>query len=171
MKLTDFIKNLLLDKEMKKKIQFLSGISIFNGLDFNLLGKIINITYIKTYQKGETIFNETDIGKAIFIIGRGNIEITKKISERQEGILVVLAPGDFFGEMALLEELPRSATARAVEESEIYIIYKVNFDSLIEKYPQVGVKITKNLATILSKRLRKTSEKVTAQILETLQTK
>ena len=152
-------------------MEFLSQISIFNNLDFNLLGRIINITYTKMYQKGETIFNESDIGKAIFIIVSGNVEITKKISEKEEGILVILGSGDFFGEMALLEELPRSATARAIEESEIYIIYKVNFDSLIEKYPQVGVKIIKNLAAILSKRLRKTSEQVADQILETLKVK
>ena len=152
-------------------MEFLSQISIFNNLDFNLLGRIINITYTKMYQKGETIFNEGDIGKAIFIIVSGNVEITKKISEKEEGILVILGSGDFFGEMALLEELPRSATARAIEESEIYIIYKVNFDSLIEKYPQVGVKIIKNLAAILSKRLRKTSEQVADQILETLKVK
>ncbi len=160
-----------MDEEIKKKIKFLKEISIFNNLDFNLLGKVINITYTKIYQKDETIFNEGDIGKAIFIIVSGSVEITKKISEKEERILITLSSGDFFGEMALLEELPRSATARTMEETEIYIIYKVNFDSLIEKYPQVGLKITKSLATILSKRLRKTSEQVADQILETLKIK
>ncbi|MFH1784308.1 MAG: cyclic nucleotide-binding domain-containing protein [bacterium] len=171
MKLTDLLKNLLLDKDIKRKVRFLSGISIFKKLNMRLLGKLINITYSKTYQKGETIFNEGDIGKAIFIVERGNVEITKKVSEKEEGILVILGPGDFFGEMALLEELPRSATARAIEESEIYIIYKVNFDALIDKHPQVGLQIVRNLASILSKRLRKTSEQVTAQIIETLSVK
>lgn len=164
-------KNLFVDGEIKKKIKFLKEISIFNNLDFKLLGKIINITYTKVYQKDETIFSEGDIGKAIFIIAAGSVEITKKISEKEEKILITLSTGDFFGEMALLEELPRSATARTMEETEIYIIYKVNFDSLIEKYPQVGLKITKNLAAILSKRLRKTSEQVTYQLFETLKIK
>lgn len=171
MSIINYLKDLCLDKEIKKKIKFLNGISIFNNLDSNLLGRIINITYTKVYKKGEIIFNEGEIGKAVFIVASGSVEITKKISEHEESILIILCPGDFFGEMALLEELPRSATARAIEDSEIYIIYKVNFDSLIEKYPQVGLKIIRNLATILSKRLRKTSEQVTAQILESLDTK
>ena len=171
MKLTDSLKDIFVDKDIKKKIKFLGEISIFNNLDPGMLGRIINIAYTKVYKKGEVIFSEGEIGKAVFIVASGSLEITKKISEKEEGILIILSPGDFFGEMALLEELPRSATARAIENSEIYIIYKVNFDGLIEKYPQVGLKIIRNLAGILSKRLRKTSDQVTAQILESLDTK
>jgi CRP-like cAMP-binding protein len=171
LKISESLKDMFLDKDVKSKIKFLSEISIFNNLDPIMLGRIINIAYSKTYKKGEIIFSEGEIAKAIFIVASGSVEFTRKISEKEEGILFILSPGDFFGEMALLEESPRSSTARAIEDSEIYIIYKVNFDGLIDRYPQVGLKIIKNLAAILSKRLRKTRDQVAAQIMESLDTK
>ena len=116
--------------------------------------------YSKKYNVNEIIFSEGDIGKAIFFINDGEVEIIRKDSKGREMVLTKLTAGDFFGEMALLEELPRSAAARVSKEGTLYFIYKVRFDSYIQKDPANGLIIYKNLMKILSSRLRRTSEQI-----------
>lgn len=151
--LSKLLNSIFLDKEFKEKIKFLKQVSIFAGLDDRTLGKVLNITYQKKYLPDEIIFSEGDIGKALFIVKSGEVIITK-----QERTIAKLHTGDFFGEMALLEETVRSATAKTTQESEICMIYKVRFDGLIENHPHAGIKIIRNIAKILSSRLRRTDE-------------
>lgn len=160
MKWDKIIKDIFIDKEIKKKIVFFQKITIFQGLTEDQVGKILSVMYRRNYKAGEIVFNEQELGKALFMVMSGEVEIVKKISPTEEKLVAKLGPGDFFGEMALLEEKPRSAMVRVASDSEIYIIYKVNFDSLIEKNPQIGLKIIKNLSTILCARLRGMVEKI-----------
>lgn len=158
MTIASILKDLFMDKEFQEKIKFLKSISLFDGLNNNSLGKILNIMYEKTYQPNEHIFEEEKTGKALFIIRSGEVAIIRKTSSGEEKVITTLKEGNFFGEMALLEELPRSATAKTVTQSTIFLIYKVKFDNLIEKHPREGVKIVHNLAKVLSSRLRETDE-------------
>ena len=66
-----------------------------------------------------------------------------------------MEPGDFFGEMTLLDELPRSATARAVDPSRLFILYKTHLDELASESPRIAAKLLHNLARLLSARLRR----------------
>lgn len=153
--LKEFIKNLLLDREMKRKIDFFSKVSIFNGLNRFAAGKLVTAMYCRNYEAGEIICAENELGKALFIIMSGEVAITRKSGVlREDKIISRLKSGEFFGEMALLEEKPRSATAKALTACELYIIYKANFDSMIEKDPKIGLMVIKNIAVILSARLR-----------------
>ncbi|MEW6041796.1 MAG: cyclic nucleotide-binding domain-containing protein, partial [Elusimicrobiota bacterium] len=90
---------------------------------------------------------------AIFIIKSGEVALFKSNKP-----LARLKEGDFFGEMALLEEVPRTATATAVTVAEIGFMYKAAFDTLIENDPRLGLKVIYNLAKMVSGRLRETSE-------------
>ncbi|OGS20000.1 MAG: hypothetical protein A2252_01765 [Elusimicrobia bacterium RIFOXYA2_FULL_39_19] len=152
------LKNLFFDKEFEEKVKFLQNIPIFEGLNKGALGKITGIIYSKKYAADEIIFEEGKVGKALFIVSSGEVAIHKATGENDSKILAKLGPGSFFGEMALLEELPRSATAKTTQETTLFLIYKVKFDWFMERDPRVGLKVIFNLAKVLSARLRETSE-------------
>jgi CRP-like cAMP-binding protein len=154
----NIFKNLFIDKEFEEKVKFLKTIPIFDGLSNSSIGKLLTITYTKTYKPQELIFEEGKPGVALFIIKSGEVAIFKHGAMFGEKLITTLSEGNFFGEMALLEEKPRSASAKAVKETTLFLIYKVKFDTFIEKNPREGLKIVYNLAKILSNRLRETNE-------------
>jgi hypothetical protein len=102
---------------------------------------------------GEYVFREGDIGTEMFIIHEGQVEILKRIGgeERQ---LAVLEKGDFFGEMSLLEELPRAASARALTAAKLLEINGSTFDRMLRNNPEIAVRMMRKL----SRRLRQTDE-------------
>ncbi|MFH2069729.1 MAG: cyclic nucleotide-binding domain-containing protein [Elusimicrobiota bacterium] len=73
-------------------------------------------------------------------------------------VLSTITAGNFFGEMALLEEMSRSATAKTTKDSVLCFMYKINMDNIIQKDPRIGIIVIRNLAKIVSSRLRQTSE-------------
>ncbi|OGS18475.1 MAG: hypothetical protein A3J83_04125 [Elusimicrobia bacterium RIFOXYA2_FULL_40_6] len=157
MALKPTLRNLFIDKEFTEKVNFLKNIPIFEGLSNSSLGKITGIMYSKKYPADEIIFEEGKVGKALFIIFDGEVAITKISNGTETRAIATHEKGAFFGEMALLEELPRSATARTTKETTLFLIYKVKFDWFVEKDPRVGLKIIHNIAKVLSARLRETS--------------
>jgi len=94
-------------------IDKLKGISFFAEMSEYDLGQIAEITEEKNYAKGDVIIEERTSAERFFIICKGKIEITKQFEDGEEFVLAVHSDGDFFGEMALLDEGLRSATARA----------------------------------------------------------
>jgi hypothetical protein len=103
-------------------------------------------------QPGEFIFREGDPGSIMFIIEDGNVELLKG-SGGQEHQLAVLEQGDFFGEMAILEDQPRSASARAVTECQLLKIDKSTFNEMLRQNPEIAVRMLRKL----SRRLRNTA--------------
>ena len=106
----------------------------------------------KRYRKGAVIIEERTGAERFFIIYRGKIEITKKFEGDEEFVLSVQSDGDFFGEMALLDEQPRSATARAIEPTIVLETSRKNFETLLYKAPMLAYRIMREL----SSRLRET---------------
>ncbi len=102
----------------------------------------------RTYAKDQILFCENEPGDELFIIKKGSVKISKLISGK-ETILAVLKAGDIFGEMALLDNRPRSATAIAAEDCEITAINRQNFDKLVIEQPLMAEK----LITLLSERI------------------
>lgn len=102
----------------------------------------------RTYPADSMIFSENEPGKELYIIQSGRIKIQKMVNG-QEVMLAVLQAGDIFGEMALLDNKPRSATAVAAEESVMLAINKANFETMVKQKPQLATK----LITLLSERL------------------
>jgi CRP-like cAMP-binding protein len=130
----------------------LKSISFFSDMSDYDLQQIAEITEEKTYAKGEAIIEERTSAERFFIIYRGKIEITKQFEDGQQFVLAVHSDGDFFGEMALLDEGPRSASARAVEPTSVLEITRPNFETLLYKAPVVAYHIIREL----SSRLRET---------------
>lgn len=107
--------------------------------------------YTVEFKTGEFIFNEGDLGMEMYIIHEGKIEILKKIQGEQRQ-LAVLEKGDFFGEMAILEDLPRTASARALTEVKLLHINGSTFDQMLRSNPEIAVRMMRKL----SRRLRET---------------
>lgn len=102
-------------------------------------------------EAGEEIFHEGDLGIEMFIIQEGQVEIIKE-HEEQEQKLAVLDKGDFFGEMSILEDMPRTATARALTECKLLQINGSTFDQMLRRNPEIAVRMMRKL----SRRLRDT---------------
>ena len=107
----------------------------------------------RNYKKGETIFHQGSPSDCAFIIGSGSVEI---LQETREGEKVIgkLKENEIFGEMGLIDGQPRSATARALEDSVMYVINRNSFDILVQKNPKALLPILK----VLTSRLRETMD-------------
>lgn len=151
------------DPDFSTRATFLRRVPLFQELGKRDLGHLIQSLLEKTYAEGELLFDEGDIGRALFIVERGSVELFKRGLDGTTQMLAQAHAGDFFGEMALLEELPRSAAAVARTETTVYLLYRTRLFGLIQKRPRVGVLILDQLARLLSARLRATSRRLVSQ--------
>jgi len=113
----------------------LAAIPVFGGLDEEGLSNLSRGMRIRRFRRGETVFHVGDPGDALFIVMSGSIKITLPADSGDEAILATLRPGDFFGELALLDGAPRSATAIAIEATETYVLPRDRFRDLIATEP------------------------------------
>lgn len=143
------------DPQFARKKQFLRSLDIFKDLRDRELGYLVSALHSRTYREGEVIFVEGDIGRALFVLESGAVELTQPTADGKPRVLYQLKPGDFFGEMALLESLPRTATATASEKTRLHLLYKSKLDALLQAEPRIGVSIMGHLARLLSARLRR----------------
>ncbi|HAH31336.1 MAG TPA: hypothetical protein DCL44_03365 [Elusimicrobia bacterium] len=147
--------NKLYDEDTLAKLVFLKRIHLFEGINKRSLIHVLENLQERTYLKGETIFKQGDIGRALFIVFSGKIALSRIDPATQKSVTIAeVQPGEFFGEMALLEEMPRTATACAIEETRVFMLFKIKLDSLLFANPKIGVIIASQLARILSARIR-----------------
>lgn len=106
----------------------------------------------KIYKKGEVIIQEGSLSSGAYIIESGKVEVSKRLPNGKSQIIGILDRNDIFGEMGLIDQLPRSATVRALEDSSISIMTPDNFNSLAKRNPKALMPILK----VLAKRLRNT---------------
>ncbi|MFA6004199.1 MAG: cyclic nucleotide-binding domain-containing protein [Elusimicrobiota bacterium] len=158
MALSRLLKKIFTDPNFERKRTFLKSLELFKDLSYTELGHLAQSMHIRTYHEGEVLFMEGDIGRALFILESGRIELYKKSADGSDRKAYTIAPGDFFGEMALLEQLPRTATAKAVEKSRVYLLYRSKLDSILNYHPRIGVGIMSHLAQLLSARLRRATD-------------
>jgi CRP-like cAMP-binding protein len=117
----------------------------------------------RTYDADEPIFEEGQPGAALFLIlnGKVAIEICRETSTTR---LAVLERGAFFGEMALLDDSPRSANARAVERTRALALYRNDLNGLMHRHARTACQIYRSLAAMIGDRLRSTNELVQMKI-------
>lgn len=108
--------------------------------------------YEVEFAAGEPVFREGELGTEMFIIHGGQVEILRRVGDEDRQV-AILERGDFFGEMALLEDLPRTATARALTSARLLRIDGATFDQMLQDNPEIGVRMMRKL----SRRLRETS--------------
>jgi CRP-like cAMP-binding protein len=141
---------------------------LFEDLSERELKFLENIVHIRRFHAGEPIFRQGEIGVGMYIIVKGSVEIfstdaTKMgAGEVNEALITQLAPGDFFGDLALVEvNGRRTASAIAQSESTLIGFFKPDLLEILARKPQTGIKILFRLAEVVGRRLKKTSDKVT----------
>ncbi len=115
----------------------LSAVPLFAGLESASLDSIGRGMRSRRFRRGEVIFHLGDPGDALFIVISGAVKITLPSETGDEAILATLRPGDFFGELALLDGAPRSATAAALEPTETLVLPRDRFRELIAAEPAI----------------------------------
>ncbi|MCL5022035.1 MAG: cyclic nucleotide-binding domain-containing protein [Nitrospirae bacterium] len=138
-----------LDTSKASHLRVLGEVPLFKGMGENLLRKLLVDLVEKEYEPGEVIFHEGDRGKAVYVVLDGLVKISKR-SNAGDRTLAVLGPGTHFGELALINQCARFATAAAERQSLALIMYKSYFDDLIRGNSAISSKILLNLAEILS---------------------
>jgi CRP/FNR family cyclic AMP-dependent transcriptional regulator len=139
----------------------LAKVPFFDGLTREALALVAQVTTEETHALGTRIFQYGDPGDKLFIILEGKVRISREIAGMGEEALAVLGPGQLFGEMALLDEAPRSADARAHERCRLLVMTKDAFEDLLFMHKDLAYEVLWACVRILSSRLRETNDKLT----------
>ena len=143
-----------MDIDILKKVRF------FDNLSEDELKEVASLAKTVEFKEGEVVFGEGDEGDRLFVILSGAIRISKNIPGIGEEALSVLRTGDYFGEMALIDNAPRSADARTHEDSRLMALSKKDLETLMDAKKDLGYKILSKFVETLSKRLRETNDKI-----------
>lgn len=141
-------------------LTFLSKVPIFSSLSKKELKTINSIAHQRTYQEDEFIFHKGQPGAAMFVVRAGTINIVDHSENEQDNILTTLADNSFFGELALLDDSPRSASAIAARSTTTFAFFRSDLDRLLTSFPQIGLKVYRALAMIIGARLKETNEQL-----------
>ncbi|MDE2039900.1 MAG: cyclic nucleotide-binding domain-containing protein [Elusimicrobia bacterium] len=148
------LKGLFFDTRLRRRKAFLRSLPLFADLRERELARLAQGLHARVYQPGETIFLEGDIGRALFILESGKVKLSRLNASASPQTIYTVSPGEFFGEMALLEQLPRTASAAAVEKSQLYLLYRSQLEALLSRHPRIGATVMAHFARLLSSRLR-----------------
>jgi CRP/FNR family cyclic AMP-dependent transcriptional regulator len=138
----------------------LQNIPLFRDLSPKELKILERVVHIRTYDAGEPVFVETEPGAGMYVIRSGRVDIVLQYRSEKHLLLAELEPGDFFGEMALLGDTTRSATAVARERSELIGFFHPDLIDIINLHPGMGAKVSLGLAKTLAERLRYTNSQL-----------
>jgi CRP-like cAMP-binding protein len=141
--------------------EMLARSSMFAGLSPIHRARLATIGTEESHKVGEVLFSEGDAGDRFFLILDGAIRIGRQIAGMGEEALAILRGGDCFGEMALVDEAPRSADARVHESCRLLVIRKEDMEDLMFVDRSLAYEMLWNMVRILSKRLRETDDKLT----------
>lgn len=131
--------------ELRESIDILRGIPIFSDIEDDALAKIARLGVRKKYKKGSVILMEEEAGMALFVIIAGKVKIVRTDDAGREVILSILSESDFFGEMAILDGLARSASAIAISRVELFMIHRQDFLKLLQDHPVVTIALLREM--------------------------
>ena len=135
---------------------YFKQVSFFADLSEEELQALSSATKRRTFRSGEVIFHRDDPGQVLYMIKEGKVKICIISPDGQEVSLTVFGKGEVFGEFAILDGLPRSADAVALERVECYTLQRSDFQNVILKHPKIAILVLQ----AMSKRLRNTNNMV-----------
>lgn len=147
---------------MKGQIEALRSIPLFRGLHDPELSEIAGLLIDRRLPQGATIFKEGSVGDYMYLIQEGQVKITKTSDDGREKILEILGPGAFFGEMALLDREPRSASISTTQACVLLALSRQDLIGLLRDKPDLAMELMREL----SRRIRDTDEQVRALLFE-----
>ncbi len=142
-------------------VESLGKIQLFSGIKPDGLRRVASICSEESYRLGDIVFREGDEGDKLYMLLEGKIRISREVSGMGEEALAVLGPGQAFGEMALIDDFPRSADARVHERCRLLVLSKDALEDLLFLDKDLAYEILWNFVRILSARLRETNDKMT----------
>jgi CRP-like cAMP-binding protein len=156
-----------MDPNLSKAIvDFFMNLPLFsrmNAEEVKLVAKHMNVIEL---QPGEILFQEAERGNFMCFIAHGTLDVIKQpIAADQEIVITTLRKGQSIGEMSVIENRPRSATIKARDEAKLFILSQAAFDLLLNRHANIGIKLLKGIAVLLSDNLRKTSSRLADYML------
>lgn len=145
----------------KKVEDILEQIDLFSGLPSIHLRRVANIGTEVDYKRGKQIFDEGDAGDKFYLIMKGAVRISRNVPGMGEEALAVLGAGNYFGEMSLIDDAPRSATALAHERCTVFEVGRRDLEELLFVDRDLAYEFLWNVVRTLSRRLRATNDKMT----------
>lgn len=139
----------------------LRKVPLFGQLAPPDLDRVAEIARERSYPRNSVILFEDDPGDALYVVAQGQVKVVLIGEDGREVILSVMGEGEFFGEMALIDDEPRSAHVIAMEDSSLLVIRREDFQDLLQQTPGIGLVLLREL----SRRLRRVDEKVGSLVL------
>ncbi|MBU1276915.1 MAG: cyclic nucleotide-binding domain-containing protein [Proteobacteria bacterium] len=146
------------ETSLSEKILLLRRMEIFEGLAVAELAAVASVCQDYEAAPGENIITEGGVGETMYLIVKGKVTVSQLGEDGCAVVLASLGEGEYVGEMALFEEVPRSATVTADGPVRLLELYKREFDETVREYPQVALQMCKEL----SRRLRNLHQKIHA---------
>ena len=139
----------------------LRKVPLFGQLAPTDLERVVEISRERTYPRNSVILFEDDPGDALYVVAQGQVKVVLIGEDGREVILSVMGEGEFFGEMALVDDEPRSAHVIAMEDSTLLVLRREDFQGLLTQTPGIALALLREL----SRRLRRVDEKVGSLVL------
>jgi CRP/FNR family transcriptional regulator, cyclic AMP receptor protein len=145
-----------------KNLEMLKRSDVFGGLTDEQLGRVLELARPQVFAEGAMIVEEDQKGSNCYFItaGRVDIEIRPPFSGRGPQKIATIKSGEMFGELSLVDGFLRSATARAVEPTEVMAFENTAMEKLMEEDPRIGYRVMRNIANVLASRIRTTNMKL-----------
>jgi CRP/FNR family transcriptional regulator, cyclic AMP receptor protein len=150
-----------LEIEGKSTLEILAQIDIFSGLPQGHLRRVVDIGVDEQYKTGATIFKEGEPGDKFYLIVEGAVRISRFVPGMGEEALAVLRAPAYFGEMSLIDDAPRSATAVSHERCRLFVVHRRDLEDLLFVDRDLAYELLWNWVRTLSRRLRATNDKMT----------
>jgi len=147
--------------ELQRKVDVLKQMPLFRHLTYREIIRVLNVTEVKEFAPGASIIKEGTFGEELFILLKGKVRVHKN-----DAFITYLLPGSHIGEMALVDRIPRSASATDEDASRLLILRRREFYEIVRKDPSLSVKLLWSFVQVLAERLRKTTAELSGARLE-----
>ncbi len=146
----------------------LSSSSLFKGIAAKEIEYLSSLFSVIKVQKGKTVFVENMPGESLYLIRQGTVQISQMLAEVDEQVLMTLAAGDIFGELAVIDKGNRSATARVSKDAILFSLSQKDFSTLANQKPSLGLQLTLNIVRVFSSRIRSAKKDYRAMLTASL---
>lgn len=146
------------------KVDLLAQSPLFERMSTEELNYLCSLCKPVKLAAGDTVFEEGALGDTLYVISRGHLEVVRKDLTGEEKLLTTLTAPQFFGEMSLVEKEFRSATVRAVSDTELLQLSAENLNTFRRRYRDGFTFLVVNIARVLSARLRESSARLAARL-------
>jgi len=143
----------------------LQNCNVFHDLEEDDLQTLMPMFTQREIPAGKTVFIENMAGESLYIVERGEVVVSKMLAEGDEQVLARIGPGEAFGELAILDEAPRMATARVSADVRVWRLARADFDLLCNDRPSAGMRLMRNLITLFCQRIRNNNQDYREMIL------